>query len=113
MSAYLKDLQGVVDPLDRILNSLGILFILKSLFPCSLGTKRMEPSSLTDKGATRSKLSLSAEQSILENVPDKFADPIASSVRFSLFTRLANDFDMMGKVLHQVFHSVLVINNGL
>jgi hypothetical protein len=58
MSAYLKDLQGVVDPLNRILNSLGVLFVLKYLFPCSLCMKRMELSGFSDKGSTQSELSL-------------------------------------------------------
>jgi hypothetical protein len=58
MSAYLKDLQGVVDPLDHILNGLGILFVLKCLFPCSLGMKRMELSGFADEGSTQSELAL-------------------------------------------------------
>jgi hypothetical protein len=52
MDAYLKDLQSVVDPLDRILNSIGVLFVLKYLFPCSLGTKRMELTGFSDKDTT-------------------------------------------------------------
>ena len=113
MDAYLKDFQGFVDPLDPIPNSLDILFILKYLFPCSLGTKHMELRSFSNKGTTRSELPLSAEESVLDNVPDKFADPIARSVGFSLFTRLANNFDAMSNVLHQLFHSVLVISHSL
>jgi len=57
MGAYLKVLQGVIDPFNRFLNNLGVLFVLKYLFPCGPGLKRMELTGFSDKNTTRSELS--------------------------------------------------------